>query len=59
MARFLQCRHQKDEYRIVLTKDSQVIELFCCTECRNTIRDLSIIDILEERMTKDGRVILH
>ncbi len=52
LSRQLQCRHQKDQWRLVLTKQSQVYEIVCCNDCRNTLRELQVCDILEERMTR-------
>ena len=44
----LVCRHRKDEWRIVISKDYKTFEIICCTDCRNTLRSFQICEIIEE-----------
>ena len=44
-----QCRHDDDTWEIQVLKKGKLIKLFCCDECRLTLDDLSILEIIEER----------
>ena len=47
-----QCRHKDDTWEIQVLKNGKVIHLFCCDECRLTLDDLSILEIIDSKMAR-------